>query len=79
MEKGSNSWQVCPRCGSAKVATVGKAMFFTLGICLLGMFWLGFIFTPLFVLPIVGIVLMLMAPFVKPTRTCKDCGNKWPA
>lgn len=73
-----DNWEPCPRCGSKKVQTRGKAYWimlpFVSGGCLI---WFGFLFWPLF---IVAIVLIIASPFgalLPKINQCRECKYTW--
>ena len=75
---GKDKWEPCPRCNSNKVESRGGCFFFLLGFCLTGVsIWL-LIIPPIGIAGIVlGILLMLISPFMKGMLQCKDCNNSW--
>ena len=77
MEK-KDKWEPCPRCGSTKVESRGGCFFFVVGFCLMGIsIWL-LIIPPVGIAGIVmGIALMLVAPFAKNQLQCMDCKKTW--
>lgn len=72
------SWEPCPRCQSNKVQTSGKGFMFLLGLMMLGcFFWLGLLFWPLWLGSAVGLVMMVIAPFMPKVNQCQDCNHAW--
>jgi len=74
----SKYWEPCPKCGSNKVETRGKAFWFFL---LLGsgsvLIWIGLFFMPLLFVSIALIFLSPLAFFMPKVNQCKDCKNSW--
>lgn len=67
----------CPRCQSTESREVGKLMIFLIGSAMFGFgipLSLVFIGIPMI---IIGLVLMVISPFVKYTLICKQCRKAW--
>ena len=73
-----DKWEPCPRCGSKRVQSRGGCFFFVLGFCLLGIsIWL-LIIPPVGIAGIIiGLLLMVIAPFAKNQLQCQDCKKSW--
>lgn len=68
---------ICPKCGSENIKYVGgKGVVFLMGIGSLS-FGLLFMLIPFIGIPlaVIGLVLMVVTPFVKKVAKCEACGN----
>ncbi len=75
----SNKWEPCPRCGSKSVESRGGCFFALIGFVCIGIFiWLLFLIPPVGVFGIaVGILFILISPFMKNILQCSDCKKSW--
>lgn len=71
--------EVCPYCDSKRTQNMGTAFFIIFGLCMLSF---GLIFT--FIIPFVGIPLLIIgvflvfiAPFMIKMQKCRDCKKTW--
>jgi len=76
----SKYWEPCPRCGSKKVQTIGKLYLFLIligtGSCL---FWVGFLFPPIWIVSGLLVLVSPIAFFQKKVNQCQECNYAWPA
>lgn len=72
-------WEPCPRCESKSVKVMSKAFFFIIGLVSSGCFvWFLLLIPPIGIIGVlIGLVLMIGSPFMKPMLQCNDCKKTW--
>ncbi len=78
MNKMTNKFDICPKCESKKVNSIGTGVMIVSGVVTMSVFfWL-------LIIPLIGIVgmlaglgLILISPLFKGMLMCKDCNHVW--